>query len=505
MESQDSTPLAEAAAAPSAPPTPEGVVAQLLSFWQSIRSIVILALCAFAFMLFNLYRNQNSILYHPTIPQIPFKRIDETPAPFASPADEQWGMAFEELYLTSLDGTRIHAWHIPAPPEVDSSSAPTVVYFHANALHMGFRLGLARAMHRELRCNVLLSSYRGYGNSEGSPSERGIELDADAVLAWVTANPQVDKRKIFLYGQSLGGAVAIQQASVGNYAGQVAGLIVENTFTSISDMVDHLMPWLKIFKRLVLKLKWSSISVVHRVTSPMLFISGLRDELVPPSHMLQLHDAATNCEDKEIYTVADGGHNDTQQKAGEEYWLRILAFIERTLRRRLGGADAGSRPSSEEQRDSYAVQLSKGREQESIRQAALRMQGKATHFPGYIVSSLSGDAPPSGTPVPSMGGGRSGLGCMMPDTAGPGVPLPPAVPLDLPPGGQAVADLTGVHLSGDGSSELGEGAAELVSEALREAAEIVKKERALEVEAQGGRRKGEEGVRHRKGDHAEEL
>jgi hypothetical protein len=124
----------------------------------------------------------------------------------------------------------------------------------------------------------------------------------------------------------------------------VAGLILENTFTSIPELVDVIFPVLRHFKALVLRINWPTVSLIPRLQHPMLFISGERDELVPRAMMVRLHNAATGAEFKDLYSVADGMHNDTFQKGGTEYCARIAAFIQRVLVARLGGAEAATRP-----------------------------------------------------------------------------------------------------------------------------------------------------------------
>lgn len=379
----------------------------MASLWEFVRPILVLGITAIAFMLFQLWRGQEGILYHPTVPQVPFKTVAETPSPYASPSD--WGLPHEEVALVTSDGVRLHAWFLPAPLGVDTTSAPTVVYFHANALHLGFRLQLAKAIHDELQANLVLLSYRGYGNSEGTPSEAGLKLDAEAVLAWVASCPDIHPKKVFLFGQSLGGAVAIHAASVGAHASLVAGVVVENTFTSIEGMVDHLMPWVAPFKALLLRMHWSSVEDIARIRAPILFVSGLKDELVPPFMMQQLHDRATGAAEREVLVVPDGGHNDTQIKAGAEYWARFRAFIERTLRRRLGAEGVAVNPPPRAQAEGKARLLEAGMKAEATRQAALLAAGRVARFDGVATATAA---------------------AQLPATAGPGMPLDILGPAD---------------------------------------------------------------------------
>ena len=102
---------------------------------------------------------------------------------------------------------------------------------------MGFRLPNLSALYKAMECNLFVLSYRGYGGSDGTPSEDGLILDAESVLDYLHDRVDVDSSKIILFGRSLGGAVAIALAS--RHPQKVAGTIVENTFTSMSDMVDN--------------------------------------------------------------------------------------------------------------------------------------------------------------------------------------------------------------------------------------------------------------------------
>ena len=86
----------------------------------------------------------------------------------------------------------------------------------------------------------MISAPTGYGNSEGTPTEHGLELDAEAMMDYLGRRADIDHKKIVFFGRSLGGAVAVRTAV--NRRSEVAALVLENTFTSISDMVDHVMP-----------------------------------------------------------------------------------------------------------------------------------------------------------------------------------------------------------------------------------------------------------------------
>eukprot|EP00752_Nemacystus_decipiens_P016196 g14483.t1 len=240
------------------------------------------------------------------------------------------GISYEDMYMPTLDGVMIHGWLLKSP---DAAKVPTLVYFHGNAGNIGFRLVNARQMQLVIGCNVLMVDYRGYGKSEGKPTEEGLVLDVEASLRALRESPKsgVDPDKIVLFGRSLGGAVAL--AGADRYPQLVRAVIVENTFLSVSHMVDKLLPLLTSIKWLVLRLKWDNEEKAKRLTRPVLYISGLEDELIPPWHMRTLYNVSPERSGggKRIVTVADGTHNDTWEKGGSAYLKALDVFIDEVM------------------------------------------------------------------------------------------------------------------------------------------------------------------------------
>ncbi|KAL8432168.1 hypothetical protein ACSSS7_004780 [Eimeria intestinalis] len=195
-------------------------------------------------------------------------------------------------------------------------------------------------MFRLVGVNILIIAYRGYGYSEGSPTEEGVYTDAEAALDFILENPKVNNKEIFAFGRSIGGAVAIECAR--RRGQELKGIVVENTFTSLLDMLYVVFPFLsplRLLIRLVQRMYMQNDEKVRSLTLPFLFISGRQDELVPPSHMDRLFNACA-ARVKLREDVQEGGHNDTWEAGGEKYYKKIRQFIQEAL------ADAKTNPNN---------------------------------------------------------------------------------------------------------------------------------------------------------------
>merc|ERR1712217_272112 len=141
----------------------------------------------------------------------------------------------------------------------------------------------------------------------------------------------IDGRRIFIFGRSLGGAVAIALAKALQQCSEPrpCGVILENTFTSISHLVDTLFPIIafKSLKDRFLRLRWESVERIKDIEVPFLFLTGERDEMIPPSHSQALHSNAKKSPLRRIELFPEGTHNDTWEKGGERYWDIWSSFI----------------------------------------------------------------------------------------------------------------------------------------------------------------------------------
>jgi hypothetical protein len=201
-------------------------------------------------------------------------------------------------------------------------SQAVMLFFHGNAGNITSRYQLIRQFVRT-PARVLIIDYRGYGKSEGSPSEQGVYLDAQAAWEYLTTTLSVPPGKIVLFGESLGGAVAIDQALRAQSSGTpCAGLITQSSFTSIPDMAATVMPHIPGF---LLRTKMASIEKIGSIRCPKLFIHSRADEIVPFEMGHRLF--STALDPKQFYEVIGAGHNEMDLIGGRPYFDTISAFV----------------------------------------------------------------------------------------------------------------------------------------------------------------------------------
>lgn len=154
------------------------------------------------------------------------------------PKPRQFGMDdYEELHLRTPDGVSLHGYFIRAPRKRPDQF--TVLMFHGNAGNIGHRVPIAKVLQEYLGCHVMMLEYRGYGLSTGVPDENGLKIDAQTGLDHLRQRGETANLKVVVYGQSLGGAVAINLVAKNEDKGDIAGLILENTFLSIRKLIPR--------------------------------------------------------------------------------------------------------------------------------------------------------------------------------------------------------------------------------------------------------------------------
>ncbi|AFY76393.1 alpha/beta superfamily hydrolase [Pleurocapsa sp. PCC 7327] len=245
-----------------------------------------------------------------------------------SPGD--FGLAFEEVWMPVLTWKgkveRLHGWWIPSL----NPKADVLLYLHGNGGNISANLGHARRFH-QLGFSVLLIDYRGYGRSKGKfPTEAEVYRDAQAAWDYLVRQRQINPRDIFIYGHSLGGAIAIDLAV---RRPQAAGLIVENTFTSMGEQLAR-QGVFKLFPvKWLLSQRFDSLSKLKLLRVPLLLIHGARDRTVPAQMGQNLYEAASV--PKQLLLVPHAGHNNVAAVSEEEYLRAVSEFYQGVRRTQL--------------------------------------------------------------------------------------------------------------------------------------------------------------------------
>lgn len=177
----------------------------------------------------------------------------------ASPGSDVW--------LKTEDGVALHAWYLSQPNVTRS-----LLYLHGNAGSLEHRRAILPQL-CELGLNVLALDYRGYGMSQGTPSEQGLYADARAAYRWLLDRGEANE--IFIYGESLGGGPACELAA----AVPCGGLILQSTFTTMPELAMLAVPWLP--ARLLLRSRFDNLAKITRVSAAKLVIHGRLDDVVP--------------------------------------------------------------------------------------------------------------------------------------------------------------------------------------------------------------------------------
>jgi len=289
-----------------------------------------------------LYFRQNSIIY----PSGLLNSRTEVPEPSQFNIQDA-----SSIYLPTPDGETLHAYYL-RPPKAQLRKNITILTFHGNAGNIGHRLPISKVLSESLGCHVFMLEYRGYGLSTGSPDENGLNIDAQTALDYVRNHSEMSKTKVVIYGQSLGGAVSIRllannlEKTVGDPKNEqrIAGVILENTFLSIRKLIPAVLPPAR-YISLLCHQRWSSDETLQSIPAngpPILFLSGLKDEIVPPTMMKTLYEVC-RVKRKTWKEFENGDHNSTVAEPGyfDAIWDFLVKEVLRDEDRRkgVGGTD----------------------------------------------------------------------------------------------------------------------------------------------------------------------
>jgi len=234
------------------------------------------------------------------------------PAKYPAGEWNQTAVLAQDAHFTAADGTKLHGWYVAhAQPKGHA------LLLHGNAGNVTLLAETLRTLNRRHNLAVLALDYRGFGKSEGKPSEQGLYQDARAARHWLAEKERIAETDVILMGVSLGGAVAVDLAARDG----ARGLVLASTFTSLPAAAQSRTPWLPL--NFILSTRMDSLSKIKDYDGPLLISHGDADEVVPYQHGQALFTAAPG--PKKLITVAGGKHNDPQP---EEYRLALDDFLD---------------------------------------------------------------------------------------------------------------------------------------------------------------------------------
>jgi uncharacterized protein len=275
---------------------------KILSIFAILLVVLYISICAF------LYIRQGHYIFFPD------QKVRATPALYKLP--------YQDVYLpirkSNGETEKIHGWWIPS----GKKESKTLLYLHGNSANVSKEAERARLFH-QLGVSILLIDYRGFGQSGGDfPSEAQVSEDTEAAWQYLVQKQKVRPEEIFVYGHSLGGAIAIELAL---HHPEIPGLIIESAFTRARDLAvenwwTHYIPLDLLFNQ-----RFDSIHKIASLKMPILFIHGTADTKIPYSMSQQLFATATA--QKKLLLIPQGDHDHNFKIGGSHYSNAIRAFL----------------------------------------------------------------------------------------------------------------------------------------------------------------------------------
>lgn len=228
----------------------------------------------------------------------------------------------EIVSIRTADSVQLRGWYLPASPTPGARHpTPALLWFYGNMETVSALAPIVRDL-RPPGIALLIVDYRGYGESEGEPSEAGIYRDADAAWGYLASRAEVDSTRIAVYGRSVGSAVATYLADVK----PVRAVVLESPFSNAAEMarVHYAM-----LPRFVVRMSLDNLARAARLTAPLLIFHGAEDEIVPPRMGRAVAEAGRA---REFVLIAGSGHNDTYDVGGREYREKLHAFLREHLK-----------------------------------------------------------------------------------------------------------------------------------------------------------------------------
>lgn len=243
-----------------------------------------------------------------------------------TPADI--GLAYENVVFTGADGVPLNGWFLPSR----GPATATILFLHGNAENISSHIAAVYWLPAE-GFNVFLFDYGGFGSSGGKVGVESAVRDADAALAYLRQRPDVDRTRLVLYGQSIGGALALYTAA--QHPGVFRAVISESAFSSYPDILreklsDLWFTWPFQWMACAMTDRYDPVAAVRQLDrAPLLIVHGDRDRIIPVAHALRLYAAAAG--DKTLWVIPGGDHIDAFVPPRPENRRRLVEFIRRAV------------------------------------------------------------------------------------------------------------------------------------------------------------------------------
>lgn len=265
---------------------------------MNLARIALAAAAVYALFCAALFFLQDGVIYQPS------REVDLVPS--------DAGLRYEDVLFGTSDGVALHGWFIPA----EEPSGEVLLFFHGNAGNISHRLGSISIFH-DLGLDVFIFDYRGYGRSEGKPSEEGLYADGRAALGFLLQKGY-SPEDVIVFGRSLGGAIAARIS----FETPPAALILESTFTSLASIASKAAPLFPV--RLLLRSGYRTDRILPDVHCPVLVVHSHEDDIIPYSNGTKLFELAP--EPKRFLRIS-GGHNEGFLLSATAYRKGLASFL----------------------------------------------------------------------------------------------------------------------------------------------------------------------------------
>ncbi len=278
-----------------------------IQIWSVIKAVVLIAGAVYIALAILMTVFQSKLIYYPS------RQIENVPSAI--------GLTYDEVVFTADDSVKLNGWFIPKDDHIG-----VLLFSHGNAGNISHRLESIRIFH-QVGLSVFIFDYRGYGKSEGKPSEKGTYLDAEAAWRYLIAERRFGPSEIVCFGRSLGGSVAAYIAKEKN----PGALILESSMTSVPDVAAKIYPFLPV--RLLARFEYKTIDSVREVSCPVMVIHSVDDEIIPYENGRRLFEAAN---EPKRFLRLNGGHNEGFLLAGEMYVQGVRSFAVESIEYNCG-------------------------------------------------------------------------------------------------------------------------------------------------------------------------